>query len=199
MLRVLHENRNGTTALQLASAWTRVRLNYDRGTQFQTKWPHHACAARRARIRSRQDDAHTQRGRRTRPCDVHKRARMSTAGGAGGWRAQGDEDGQEMGCYGGRTCSGNGVRGSAMLRGKMRWVARASLGCWAGPRSRADRVAECSDSGDGWSAGPSPLTRSTSVVTAVAFTALCFAYLGRIRPTPLAAAQTCARARRASR
>jgi len=185
--------------MQLASARTRVREHYGRGTQCQKEWPRHACAARRARIRSRQDDAHTQRGRRTRPCDAHKRARMSTAGAAGGWRAQGDEDGQEMGCCGGRACSGDRVRGSAMLRSKMRWVARASLGRWAGPRSRADRVAECSDSGDGWSAGPSPMTRSTSVVTAVAFTALCFAYLGRIRPTPLAAAQTCARARRASR
>ena len=86
-----------------------------------------------------------------------------------------------------------------MLRGERRWVARASLGHWAGPRPGADGVAECFDLGADWWSLAAQVSRSTSVVTAVAFTALCFAYLGRIRPTPLAAAQTCARARRASR
>ena len=148
--RVLIWHKRADQRCKLASARTRVRASYDRGTQHQTKWPHHACAARRERILSRQDDAHTQSGRRTRPCDAHKRARMSTAGAAGGWRARGDEDGQEMGFCGGRTCSGDGVRGSAMLRGERRWVARASLGCWAGPRPGADGVPECFDSGADW-------------------------------------------------
>ena len=184
---------------KLASARTCVRAIYDRGTQCQTKWPCYACAAQRERILSRQDDAHTQRGRRTRPCDAHKRARMSTAGAAGGWLSRGDADGQEMGCCGGRACSGDGMRGSAMLRGERRWVARASLGHWAGPRPRADGVPQCFDSGDGWPSRSSPMSKSTSMATAVAFTALCFSYMGRIRPTPLAAPQTCARARRAAR
>ena len=197
LLRVLHEMAQQRCSS--ASARTRVRLNYDRGTQCQTKWPRHACAARRARIRSRQDDAHTQRGRRTRPCDAHKRARMSTAGAAGGWRAQGDADGQDMGCCGGRACSGDGVRGSAMLRGERRWVARASLGHWAGPRPGADGVAECFDLGAYWWSLAAQVSRSTLLVTAVAFTALCFAFVGRTMPTSLAAPQTCARARRAAR
>ena len=122
-----------------------------------------------------------------------KRARMSTArAAAGGWRAQGDADGQEMGFCGGRTCSGDGLRGSAMLRGERRWVARASLGHCQGPRSRADRVAECFDSGADWWSLAAQVSRSTSVVTAVAFTALCFACVGRIMANSLAAAQICA-------
>ena len=86
-----------------------------------------------------------------------------------------------------------------MVRGERRWVAQASLGHCQGARSRANGVAECFDSGADWWSLAAQVSSSTSVVTAVAFTALCFAYLGRIRPTPLAAAQTCARARRASR
>ena len=86
-----------------------------------------------------------------------------------------------------------------MLKGEKWWVARASLGRWAGPRSRADRVAECFDSGADWWSLAAQVSSSTSVVTEVAFTALCFAYLGRTMPTPLATPQTCARARRAAR
>ena len=86
-----------------------------------------------------------------------------------------------------------------MVRGERRWVAQASLGHCQGPRSRADRVAECFDSGADWWSLAAQVSRSTSVVTAVAFTALCFAYLGRTMPTPLATPQTCARARRAAR
>ena len=86
-----------------------------------------------------------------------------------------------------------------MLRGERRWVARASLGHWAGPRPGADGVAECFDSGSPSLPLSAQMSRSISVVTAVAFTALCFAYLGRTMPTPLATPQTCARARRAAR
>jgi hypothetical protein len=86
-----------------------------------------------------------------------------------------------------------------MLRGERRWVARASLGHWAGPRPGADGVAECFDLGADWWSLAARVLRLISVVTAVAFTALCFAYLGRTMPTPLATPQTCARARRAAR
>ena len=86
-----------------------------------------------------------------------------------------------------------------MLRGERRCVARASLGHCQGPRSRADTVAECFDPGEDWWYLVSQVSKSTSMATAVAFTALCFSYMGRIRPTPLAAPQTCAQARRAAR
>ena len=66
-------------------------------------------------------------------------------------------------------------------------MARASLGHCAGPRSRADGVAESFDSGEDWWHLVSQVSKSTSMATAVAFTALCFAYMGRIRPIPLAA------------
>ena len=89
--------------------------------------PSHACAARRERILSRQDDGTSRRGRQTRPCAVHERARMSTAGGAGGRRAQGEANGQQMGCCGCRACPGDGVRGSAGLQGVRRGAARAGL------------------------------------------------------------------------
>ena len=41
----------------------------------------------------------------------------------------------------------------------------------------------------------SQVSKSTSMATAVAFTALCFSYMGRIRPTPLAAPQKPVRGR----
>ena len=52
---------------------------------------------------------------------------MSTAGGAGGRRAQGEANGQQMGCCGCRACPGDGVRGSAGLQGVRRGAARAGL------------------------------------------------------------------------
>ena len=60
-------------------------------------------------------------------------------------------------------------------------------------------MAECFDLGADWWSLAARVLRLISVVTAVAFTALCFAYLGRTMPTPLATPQTCARARRAAR
>ena len=104
-----------------------ARANDGRGTQHQTKWPSHACAARREGILSRQDDVRTPRGRRARPCAVHKRAHMSTAGGAGGRRALGEADGQQTGCCGGRACPGEWMRGPARLQGVKRVAARAGL------------------------------------------------------------------------
>ena len=47
-------------------------------------------------------------------------------------------------------------------------------------------MAECFDPGDDWWYLVSQMSKSTSMATAVAFTALCFAYMGRIRPIPLA-------------
>ena len=47
-------------------------------------------------------------------------------------------------------------------------------------------MAECFDPGEDWWYLVSQVSKSTSMVTAVAFTALCFAYMGRIRPIPLA-------------
>ena len=114
----------------------RARANDDRGTQYQTKWLDHAHASRRERILSRQDDGHTRRGRRTRPCDAHKRALTSTAGGAGGRRAQGEADGWDGGCCGCRACPGDGMRGSARLQGVRRVAARAGLWHCQTARSR---------------------------------------------------------------
>ena len=96
----------------------------------------HACAAQREGIFSRQGLDHTPKPRRTRPCAVHKRALTSTAGGAGGRRARGEADGQQMGYYGGRACPGDGLRGPARLRGVRRVAARAGLQHCQTARSR---------------------------------------------------------------
>ena len=104
-----------------------ARANDADTTQKRAKRHSHACAARREGILSRLDGGTTRRGRRTRPCAVHERARMSTAGGAGGRRAQGEANGQQMGCCGCRACPGDGVRGSAGLQGVRRGAARAGL------------------------------------------------------------------------
>jgi len=61
---------------------------------------------------------------------------MSTAGGAGGRRAQGEADGRDRGCCGCRACPGDGVRGPARLRVVRRVAARAGLWHCQTARSR---------------------------------------------------------------
>ena len=61
---------------------------------------------------------------------------MSTAGGAGGRRAQGETDGRDWGCCGCRACPGDGVRGPARLRVVRRVAARAGLWHCQTARSR---------------------------------------------------------------
>ena len=128
----------------LRSGIAHVRANGTDTARVQAKRHSHACAARGASSRSRQDLAHTPKRRRTRPCAAHKRGRMSTAGGAGGRHARGEEDGRERSRCGCKACLGDGLRGSARLQGVRRCVARAGLwhcqwlvsasvesGCWS--------------------------------------------------------------------
>ena len=44
-------------------------------------------------------------------------SRARPVDGAGGRRARGEADGQQMGCYGGRACPGDGLRGPATAVG----------------------------------------------------------------------------------
>jgi len=114
----------------------RARANDTRSSHGRAQRHSHACAAQKEGIFSRQGLDHTPKPRRTRPCAVHKRALTSTAGGAGGRRARGEADGQQMGCYGGRACPGDGLRGPARLRGVRRVAARAGLQHCQTARSR---------------------------------------------------------------
>ena len=190
LLRVRHEMAKPTRAA--GSARTRVRSNYGRGTHCQTNWPHHACEARRARYVAA----------RMMPIlkGVAERGPVQCtsehAHEHGGWSQW-------------VACTGRGRRAADWL---LRWQGVpgrwGERSCWAtrcesrrgasGPvaliRSSfpSRRVVECFDSGDGWSSRSSPMSRSTSVATAVAFTALCFACVGRIMANSLAAAQICA-------
>ena len=124
MTRTYHARWPNFLCIARAPARAHARANDDCGTQFQTKWQRHACVSQRARICSRQDDAHTQTGRRTWPCDAPKRACMSTAGAAGGRRAQCEADGQERACCGSRACMGDGFGDPAALgvRGGKDWA-----------------------------------------------------------------------------
>ena len=115
---------------------TRAHANDNHGTHCHGQLHSQTCAARREGICSRQGHGHTPKPRRTQPCAVHKRRRMSTAGGAGGRRAQCEADGQERGCCSGRACPGDGRRGSARLQGVRRVAARAGLGHCQRARSR---------------------------------------------------------------
>ena len=96
------------------ATWTRA--NDDHGTHCHRQRHSQACAARREGICSRQDLGHTPKSRRTRPCAVHKRGRLSTACAASGLRARGEADGQERGCCGAGACPGDGLRCSARLQ-----------------------------------------------------------------------------------
>ena len=104
-----------------------TRAKHTDTTRMQAKRQSQACAARRSHIRSRQDDAQTRRGRRSRAPAVPKRRRMSRAGGAGGRCAQGEAEGLDRGCCGYRACTGDGLTAPAKLRGVRRFEARAGL------------------------------------------------------------------------
>ena len=105
----------------------RARANDARGPHFHVQRHSHECGARGPRGDRAQERCCTPKTRRTRPCAAQTRGRMSTAGGAGGRRAQGEANGQQMGCCGCRACPGDGVRGSAGLQGVRRGAARAGL------------------------------------------------------------------------
>ena len=106
---------------------TRTRANNDHGTQCHGQRHSHTRAAQREGICSRQDLGRTPKSRRTRPCAVHKRGRLSTACATSGRRARGEADGRERGCCGARACPGDGLRCSARLQCVRRWVESANL------------------------------------------------------------------------
>ena len=122
-----HPRRANISSCRMWHDRARARANDTRGSHGYAQRHSHACAARGEGICSRQELGHTPKPRRTRPCAAHKRARISTAGGAGGRRAQGEADGREKGCCGCRAWPGEGVRGAARLRGVRRVAARADL------------------------------------------------------------------------
>ena len=113
---VLVSQRQQNVPHRRTTGRARARANHNDSTRKQTSRHSQPCRARRGDILSRQDDAQTRRGRRTRACAVPKRRRMSRAGGAGGRCAQGEAEGRDRSCCGYRACAVEGAGDSAPLR-----------------------------------------------------------------------------------